>query len=199
VPHRARPVLEGKHPVHVVLRAKRKLWWRNGGVYRVMRRVLAHYLGGAEFRIVHISIQDDHLHLLIEAANKAALTFGMQSFAIRAARALNRAEGGCGKVFAQRYHATQITSTHQARHALAYILNNWRKHMQDWSNGRQRRAQLDEFSSAVSFHGWTKRFAVPNGHEPLPVSPPSTWLLKRGWTRHGAIDPFECPGPGWFD
>ena len=181
------------------MRAKRKLWWRNGSVYRVMRRVLAHYLGGAEFRIVHISIQDDHLHMLVEAANKSALTFGMQSFAIRAARALNRKEGGCGKVFAQRYHATQVTTTRQARSCLAYVLNNWRKHMQDWSNGKQRREQLDEYSSAVSFQGWTKKFVVPAGHEPLPVSAATTWLLKSGWARHGAIDPFECPGPGWFD
>ena len=45
------------------------------------------------------------------------------------------------------------------------------------------------YSSAVSFQGWTKRFQVPQEHEPLPVSPPTTWLLKRGWARHGAIDP----------
>jgi putative transposase len=197
-PHRARPALSPRHPVHVVLRAQRKLSWRNGRAYHVIRRVLAHYLGRADFRVVQLSIQHDHLHLLVEAANERALRLGMQSFAIRTARALNRAEGACGKVFAHRYHATPIRTARYARHALAYVLNNWRKHAADYANGRQLTAQLDPYSSAVSFAGWTKTFAAPARYRPLPVSPPSTYLLRIGWSRHGEIDPFERPGRSWL-
>jgi REP element-mobilizing transposase RayT len=107
--------------VHVVLRSTRRLSWRRGPTYRVLRRVLCGFLGREDFRIVHISIQENHLHLLVEAADRKALSAGMKSFAIRAARSLNRQDSGCGKVFAYRYHATQIKTARHARSALAYF------------------------------------------------------------------------------
>jgi putative transposase len=135
-PHRPRPPLDARHPVHVVLRSHRKLSWREGRTYRVLRRVLGFYLGNPDFRICHISIQKRHLHLIVEAANRRALTLGMQSFAIRAAHALNNDWGSCGDVFEDRYHSSQIRTARYARHALAYVLNNWRRHREDFANGR---------------------------------------------------------------
>ena len=104
---------------------------REGHTYRQIRRVLVRYLGRDDFRIVHVSIQHNHLHLLVEAADQEALSRAMQSFAINAARAINRSMGSHGKVFAYRYHATQIRTPYHARHALAYVLNNWRRHRED--------------------------------------------------------------------
>jgi hypothetical protein len=100
--------------VHVVLRSNRKLSWREGRTYRVLRRVLGFYLGNPDFRICHISIQRRYLHLIVEAVNRRALTLGMQSFAIRAARALNADWGSCGDVFPDRYHSSQIRSARYA-------------------------------------------------------------------------------------
>jgi hypothetical protein len=139
--------------VHVVLRSNRKLSWREGRTYRVLRRVLGFYLGNPDFRICHISIQRRYLHLIVEAVNRRALTLGMQSFAIRAARALNADWGSCGDVFPDRYHSSQIRSARYARDALAYVLNNWRRHREDFANGRMLTAYLDEYSSALSFDG----------------------------------------------
>jgi hypothetical protein len=82
-----------------------------------------------------------------------------------------------------------------ARHVLAYVLNNWRRHRDDFANGRMLTAYLDEYSSAFGFDGWTMTFARPRDYEPLPVSAPETWLLRAGWRRYGLIDPHECPGP----
>ena len=194
-PHRRRPELDARHPVHVVLRSHRKLSWREGRTYRVLRRVLGFYLGNPEFRICHISIQKRHLHLIVEAANREALSAGMKSFATRAARAINGDWGSCGKVFTYRYHASQIQTARYARHALAYVLNNWRRHREDFANGRMLTAYLDEYSSALSFDGWTRSFARPRDYEPLPVSAPRTSLLRSDWKRYGRIDPHECPGP----
>jgi putative transposase len=157
--------------------------------------VLARYLARDDFRIAHISIQQSHLHLLVEASSKRALTWGMQSFAINASRAINELDGGCGKVFPDRYHATQITTARQARRALAYVLNNWRRHREDWHDGRRLTAKLDPYSSAISFAGWTSTFVVPVNYVPLPVSAPRSMLLRDGWKQHGLLDPFEVPGP----
>jgi hypothetical protein len=124
----------------------------------------------------------------------------MQSLAINAARALNDELGREGKLFAFRYHATQITTTWQARNALNYVLNNWRKHREDLETPRAMQARLDPYASGLAFNGWAGRsaFAIPPGYEPLAVSRPSTWLLSTGWARHGRIDLFAKPGPlGW--
>ena len=193
-PHRERPFLDARHPVHIVLRSKRRGSWRQRRTYSVLRQVLCRFLGNADFRVTHISIQRSHIHLLVEAASREALSAGMKSFCTRAARALNRAYHRRGKVFAYRYFASQIRTSWYARHALAYVLNNWRRHRED-TGYRVRAAMLDPYSSAVSFDGWTKRFTIPAGYEPLPVSPPKTGLLRSSWTWYGQIDPWERPGP----
>src|SRR4029078_6555093 len=98
-----------------------------------------------DYRIVHASIQSNHLHLLVEADSKDALRSGMQGFAISAARRLNRELGRPrGHVFAFRYHATTIASPPQARNAISYIVNNWRHHRRDLYDARR----IDRFSSA---------------------------------------------------
>jgi REP element-mobilizing transposase RayT len=196
-PHRKRPSLSPTIPVHVVLRTT--AWTprlRCGATYRAVRRVLVRYLGRADFRIVHVSIQHNHLHLLVEAQDRRALTRGMQSFAINAARAIQRGRGP-GKVFAYRYHATQIKTPWHARHALAYVLNNWRRHREDVRSAKTLAAKLDPYASGVSFAGWAQRtrFRARPGYELLPVSSPATSLLRFDWQMFGLIDLDEKPGP----
>jgi YD repeat-containing protein len=158
-PHRRRPNLNPAHPVHVTLRMdRRRPELRNHHIYNQVNRVLRSFLGRDDFRVVHVSIQNNHLHMLVEAANREALSRNMKSFAIKMQRAL-RDRYGC-KLFAHRYHAVQIKTARQARRALAYVLNNWRRHRLDWDDrGRRASARLDEFSSAISFKGW-------RGHRP---------------------------------
>ena len=76
--------------MHVVWRvSKRFLRLRTGRTYDVIRGVLRVYLGLAEFRVVHASIQHNHLHFLVEAKDRAALTSYLQSLGGRLARAIN--------------------------------------------------------------------------------------------------------------
>ncbi|HEY1549845.1 MAG TPA: hypothetical protein VGG28_18580 [Kofleriaceae bacterium] len=145
-----------------------------------------------------MSIQRTHLHLLVEAANGAALTRGMSSLLISAARRINRAiRPSGGRVF-DRYHARALSTPREVRNCLAYVLNNWRHH----GEHRQRAAShwlVDKYSSAIAFDGWKElgrgeQFAVPAGHASLVVSRPRTWLLTAGWLRHGLIRVREVPG-----
>jgi len=116
---------------------------REGRVFQATHQVLGRYVGLDEFRIVHASIQGNHFHLLVEALDRQALSAGMQSLTINLARGINGALGSYGKVFAHRFHETTITTARQARNALAYVLNNWRKHREDLASPRAMAAKLD--------------------------------------------------------
>ena len=196
--HDVRPDLSSRHPVHVVLRTLASIpRLRERDTYRELRHVVERYLGRESFRIVHLSIQHNHIHLLVEAENRSVLARAMQSFAINAARAINRSNRSWGKVFAHRYHATQVTTASHARHTLAYILNNWRRHREDAAHLDAIKACLDPYASGISFTGWVSaaRYGCPKGYVPLPVSPPRTSLLQHEWKAYGLIDEWERPGP----
>jgi REP-associated tyrosine transposase len=191
--HRTRPEVQARHPVHVVLRVTRAVGsLRTRRAYRAVRGALARCAARADYRVVHVSLQANHLHLLVEADHKRALARGMQGFAISAAKRLNRElRRGRGDVFAFRYHATAVRTPTQARHALAYVLNNWRRHRADarapW--------RIDPYSSAWSFTGWSRPHGYAPRREPLPVVRATAWLLTDGWTRAGPIRLDEVPGP----
>jgi putative transposase len=216
-PHLKRPAHKKQYPVHVVLcvtpavGSLRKRFMLRALRYATIAcalRELAYDDVKGAFRIVHISVQRTHVHLLVEADNKLALSRGMQSFQISAAKHINReysvkmklTERRRGNVFVDRFHQEEITTPRQARRALAYVLNNWRKHREDryefaktWS--------IDPFSSAISFSGWRQvedsnavvRWHKPPSYDPLIVYLPKTWLLQKGWQRYGSISVREVP------
>ena len=189
--HVTRPEVIARHPVHVVLRVTRDIEsLRTRHAYRAIRGAIATCAVRTAYRVIHASLQSNHLHLLVEADDKRALSKGMQGFAISAAKRLNRElRRRRGAVFAFRYHATPITSPTQARNAIAYVLNNWRRH----KNDARSPYRIDPYSSADQFHGWE----IPHGYaprrEPLPCILPTSWLLTEGWTRLGRSAPTRFP------
>ena len=187
--HRTRPTLDPRHPVHVVLRVTREVRnLRTPHAYRAIRRAIATSHARSDYRIVHASIQSNHLHLLVEADDKRALTRGMQGFAISAAKRLNRElHRRRGDVFAYRYHATTVETPTQARNAISYIVNNWRHHRRD----RHTIWRVDPYSSAHAVPGWN----VPPHPDYLPVVRATTWLLTDGYKRGAPIRADDVPGP----
>src|ERR1043165_9624116 len=135
-PHKTRPFLHARYPVHVTLRAISAVGTlRRRCVYRAIREATLTTAPREDFRIIHVSIQHNHVHLLVEANDKHALAAGMKGFQISAAKHINaeisRGKPGPrrrGAVFPDRYHAEIITSPTQARHALNYVMDNFRKH-----------------------------------------------------------------------
>ena len=122
-PHKTRPRLHARHPVHVRARLAQKLRGRlpRGRAYRALRRAITLSLARDDFRIVHIAVLPTRLELVVEAADKDALARGMQGFQVSAARCLNRAAGRRGNVFPDRY-AMEILDTRAAVRALAGAL-----------------------------------------------------------------------------
>ncbi len=201
VPRVARPEIKARHPLHVTLRAKRDVpSLRSKGRFVRMREALR---AGAErfgMRVVQFAVMHDHVHLVVEAHDKRALSRGMQGLAIRVAKAINRGERR-GKVFRDRYHAVVLESPRQVRNVLSYVMLNGRRH--DRKHGPVGPARwIDPFSSGYWFDGWStdvtrlKRAAERELELPseAPVAAPRTWLLGVGWRRARLIDPSEVPG-----
>ena len=183
VPHRRRPMHDRRCPVHVTLRARGGLpSLRREDVFGAMSRAL-HAASNARFRVLHYSVQSDHVHVLVEC-DDGALRRGVQGLAIRTAKALNRLLARSGKVWGDRYHSRILRTPREVRNALVYVLQNWRKHLQAGN-------AMDPRSSARWFDGWRVPFSVPAG--PPPVRAARTWLASVGWRRHGLLDVNEVP------
>jgi len=99
----------------VTLRAREDLpALRRDDVFGAVREALIR-VSRAGFRLLHFSVQRDHVHLLVEADGSIALRRGLQGLAIRVAKAINRTLGRRGKVFADRYHARARNSGPEQR------------------------------------------------------------------------------------
>jgi hypothetical protein len=140
------------------------------------------------FRVVHYSLQGNHAHLIVEAADAEALGRGMMSTASRLARAVNRVFSRKGRVLADRYHARVLKTPREVRNALAYVLLNGRRHA---GHKAKQAATLDPASSGRWFDGWASK--VGAARDAPAVARAHTWLIIKGWRRHGLIGLDEIP------
>ncbi|MBV8760772.1 MAG: transposase [Deltaproteobacteria bacterium] len=214
--HAKRPSFAKRQALHITLRVERDVGsLRKRACYAAVRRAAITALEHEDCRVIHLSIQRTHLHLIVEAECSTALSTGMQAFQISAAKHLNAAVSRAGswwerrrmaapptrrkgRVFADRYHARSITSPTQARRELAYVLNNWRKHREDRASFA-RTWVIDPFATGWCFDGWRELGDAPfpwkvrDTYDPIPVWLPRTWLLREGWRRFGLISTHEVP------
>lgn len=198
VPHVARPLVDPASPKHVTLRAlPEAAFLREESVFALVKRALAFAAQAHDrFRVIAFSVQRDHVHLVVEAEDAAALRSGMQGLTTRLARAVNRALRRSGRVWGDRYHRRDLTKPTEVRNVLVYVLQNHRKH------GTGPRSGLDPRSSSALFLGWTERgerlrraMAGSSIDRTPAIHLPRTWLLRTGWWKRGGgfIDPSEAP------
>jgi putative transposase len=128
LPHVARPVHDAAHPVHVTMRRR-----AIGPSFR-SQRVCAAIVGVIAsarrkgVRVIEYSIQDNHLHLMVEGRSSADLSNQMRTLFSRIAFAVNAVARRSGKLFRDRHHRHELTRPSEVRNALVYILFNDRKH-----------------------------------------------------------------------
>jgi REP element-mobilizing transposase RayT len=139
------------------------------------------------FRLIHFSIQSNHLHFIVEAQHRPSLSRGMQGLLIRIARGLNRLWNRRGRVFGDRFHDRALKTPREVRNALAYVLNNARRHRVSLPEG-----EPDAFSSGRWFDGWKNFTAWPTAN--VPISRARSWLLAVGWRKRGRIPVNISPG-----
>ena len=185
VAHVARASHDARTPLHVTLRLcdgvpslRRSLV--RGRVFRALGE-------GSErfgFRLHQFSLQSNHIHLIVEADDRRALSRGMKGIAVRVSRTLNRLWRRRGTVFADRFHARPLRTPREVRSALVYVLQNARHH-------GLRLMGVDPYSTGPWFDGWRQGIVLASGG---PGARARTWLLRLGWRRHGRIGIEESPG-----
>jgi REP element-mobilizing transposase RayT len=193
VSHARRNAVPRGSCVHVTLRALpgvarlrgRKPW-------NAVRESARRMFDRAGFRICELSLMTNHLHLVIEASDRKTLARGMNALCTSLARRLNRALGRKGRLFGDRYHARVLKTPLEVKRALAYVLNNARRH------AGQRgltfaRGWIDPYSSARAFTGWRGIAPIAGTDSPW-MSKPATWLLRVGWRRQGLLELDAIPG-----
>jgi REP element-mobilizing transposase RayT len=205
VAHRTRPPHRAAEPVHVTLRSGFKPL-RSQFVFPTVRRAIAEANSralrrGGRCRVVHFSVQFDHIHLIVEAPSRTALSRGVAGLTISIARSVNALVRRRGRVFADRWHGRALPSPRAVRHALVYVLANFKKH-----DAARRRSNVDPFSSApyfsdfIEYRGGPPLEAHPRWralHGPdCPVVAAQTWLLTDGWRRRGRLSVDESPSLG---
>ncbi len=200
VRHVDRPTIGRGLPSHVTLRVAPGLpSLRRGSTFQAIRAALAESRDRPGFRVVHFCVMRNHLHLIVEAMSADVLSRGVQALSIRIARAVNRALRREGPLFADRFHARTLRTPREVRNALLYVLQNYRRHAEEdarRAGGILDPTWFDPCSSAAWFDGWRE---PPEGSPPPgdpPVSPPTFWLLTRGWRRHGLLGVAEVPPAG---
>ena len=179
VAHRRRPRLSRHHPVHAVLRVREDVTNLRGPAFSTLLHCFKQGRARPGFRLVHFSVQSNHLHFIIEADDAPALARGMQALAIRIARNLNQILDRHGQVFEDHYFAAQMKSPAQVRHTLRYVFRNDEHHAGRALPGQDPRASEPYFGLAE---------LPPDA----PVAAAQTWLLTVGFRRERGK---SWPGP----
>jgi putative transposase len=204
VPHRVRGEHRGENPVLVTLRARPGLpSLRRERVNGMLREVLCRQRQrryAKIFQVVEFTIQDDHLHFIVEATGVVetgmqdapdALRSGVSGLVISFAKQLNKLLGRRrGKVWGDRFHSRELGSPNEVRNALVYVFRNLARHGTRILGD----ATVDQLSSAPRFKRFTRPVLAIEDAALWPQAPPRTWLLNTGWwtrTRHGLLDPNE--------
>jgi REP element-mobilizing transposase RayT len=156
-PHRSRPRHLASQPVHVTLRACLGPL-RSQFLFPTVRLAIAGATrrNPSHFRVVHFSVQSNHLHLIVEAADARSLSAGVRSISVRVARLVNRLLFRTGRFWADRWHGRALTSPREVRCALLYVLANFRKHTRV-----QPRIGIDPYSSGLTFMGGANGVRAP--------------------------------------
>jgi REP element-mobilizing transposase RayT len=200
LPHGAREVHEETHPVHVTARAVRGAPnLRSQRVWAVLRGLFAR-ASEKGFRLLHFSVQGNHVHLIVEADDGVALARGVQRLLSRIAMTVNALARRAGSVWRDRHHRQVLKGPRQVRNALVYVLFNSRRHEMPGQKGWDVAMEtIDPCSSAFWFDSWSPACRPP----PIPIAqagpslvvPPRTWLADEGWRRRGLIRFDEVPRP----
>jgi putative transposase len=170
VPHAPRAKFRNG-ALHITLRLRHEVWnLRTRRCFQALRHAFEHGCAKFGFRVIHFSVQGNHIHMIVEAPDRQSLARAMKGLEVRMARALNKVMHRRGPVFADRYHSRLLTTPRQAVDAVRYVLDNAAVHAR--REGWPIPQGVDPYGSAA-----------PQVHGPPIVVAPLWWMLRVGVER----------------
>jgi REP element-mobilizing transposase RayT len=144
IAHRTREDIPSQSPVHVTIKINKQIVYtlRNKILFKKISRAIMKARARG-LRVIHFSVQRDHIHFLLEAKDKILLGKSMQAMMISLAKSLKFAsKTSLKKIFKDRYHVHILKTLTEIKNAKLYILGNALKHgaIKD---------QFDTFSSVI--------------------------------------------------
>jgi REP element-mobilizing transposase RayT len=197
VSHNRRDDHKVRFPLHVTLKLATGLpSLRKTAPFQVVQRALVAAADRFGCRVVHYSVQSNHLHLIVEAEDNRAVARAMNGLSVRIAHGLNKLWKRTGSVFADRFHSRALRTPTDVRNVLLYVLRNTERHGVTYLDGP------DPFTSGESFDGWKRPLDLADsslarlgGMDATRAAEvralfgqARTWLLRVGWQRHGLLD-----------
>jgi REP element-mobilizing transposase RayT len=114
--------------MHLTIKVeKRKAGLKNKSILKVLKRAILKGRSSG-LRIIHFTLEYDHVHLLVESDCKIKLGRGMMRFGVTLAKGINKFQKGSGQVYKHRYHQRFINSGRDLKNVLNYIFKNGLKH-----------------------------------------------------------------------
>ena len=96
-------------------------------------------------RVIHYSLEKDHVHLYVESSDNIVLAKGMKSFGVTLVKRINLFFKRKGTCYKSRYHLRTLKSATEVKNVLNYILKNGIKH-------KRTKFVVDPYNSALAFH-----------------------------------------------
>jgi REP element-mobilizing transposase RayT len=116
-------------PAHVTMRiVGGRPSLRSNRSFRAVKEALRKGKVRFGLRVIHFSVQGNHLHLLVEAEDALALARGIKGLSVRIVRAFNKVHGLRGQVFSDRFHSRALKSPREVAYGMRYVLGNHLKH-----------------------------------------------------------------------
>lgn len=170
VAHRTRETVKRQTPMHINFKYKTQI--RNKDCLRLLKRAIVR-ARRFNLRIIHYSLQSNHIHLIVEADHNEILTAGMRSLTITFAKGLKQ-----GKVQIERYHLHVLRTIQETRNAVHYVLFNKQRHEKGICS------TVDEYSSILLLKNATeliRKFAMDKKMT-LKIRQAETWDLDKPYS-----------------
>lgn len=156
VSHRIREKVNPRTPTHINF--KYRITIKNKDFLRILKRAILNSRRKG-LRIIHYSVQWNHVHFIIEADSNEKLTSGMRSLTVTITRGINK-----GKIQLERYHLHVLRTLRETKNAIKYVVFNEVKH-----NGKRR---IDGYSSVCRFLKLKFDYCVTK------LDAPRSWLIR---------------------
>lgn len=131
VSHRKRERVTRHTPTHVNIKYEASI--KNKDFLRILKRAILNSRKKG-LRILHYSVQLNHVHFILEADTREKFISGLRSLTVTIVRGMNR-----GAVQKERYHLHVLRCPKETKNAVKYVCFNEERH-----SGKR---SLDSFSS----------------------------------------------------